>query len=327
MSAMISGDGSTVSDSKMLTIAEDDFQENSGLQQRPSTAPERSSITDTSELSRASFRTARTDVMKKYDLNNDGKFDGQEVENIINEYINTLNKHANLSESHKTQKRIIAFGAIMIILLSLSNFATAFLAVNLSKETRIVNGKMVSKDGSGSAIMTEAAVKNFSSTQINPRERRRSLKEGVMTEWKTFACYTPEEVEEIVSTVAESGIANTILRDRRNVIQRIIPLTGSVTRNYGSSGSRRELQNSLGPMVIEFSEVGVAFVENDPNCVDRGRRLSACGDDQDDCKTIAPSKSKAPSPSPPAVGAQENTVDPQPAAATSEAPSVAPTSA
>lgn len=313
MSIVNSGD----SDSKMVPIAEDDFQENTGQQQRPATAPERSSITDTSELSRASWKTARTDVLKKYDLNNDGKFDGQEVENIINEYINTLNKHANLSESHRFQKRIIAFGAVMIILLSLSNLGTAFLAVNLAKETRIVDGKMVNNDGSDSGIMTEAAVKSFSAPQVTPMESRRSLQDGVMTEWNTFACYSPREVEEIVNTVAESGTANTVLRDEKNVIQQIIPLTGSVTRSYAPSESRRGLQNSLGPMVIEFREVGVAFVQNDPNCV-YGRRLETSdgddGDDGDDDDSVTDKT----------VGGQGNSIDPNPVAPTTTAPTKSP---
>lgn len=226
------------------------------------------------------WKTVRKETMKKYDLNNDGKFDGHEVENIIDEYMSTLYKHQALSTENKSQKKSIAFGAVMIILLSLSNLGTAFLAINLAKETRVVDGKIVNNDGTDSGVKIESAVKSFSAQGIPVQKSRpRVLSEGDEAEWETFACFTSEEVEGMVEAVAESGMANTVVRDKRNVIQRIVPLSGRTNRGYDSNGSGRALQNSLGPMVIKFPEVGVAFVENDPNCVgmSNGRCLQSGG--------------------------------------------------
>jgi len=254
MSTVNSGDGSIVaSGSRMVSISEssgDEFQANPGQQQRPVKTPERSSITATEGVDSGSWRTAKKNVMKKYDLNDDGKFDGQEVENIIDEYINTLNKHANLSESHKVQKKVISFGAVMIILLSLSNLGTAFLAVSLAKETRIVDGKMVNNDGTQSAVLTETAVKTFSGSGLPLVGAGRRLNADGS---RTFACFTEETVEEIFDTVAESGVANTLVRDENNRIGEIIPVQGQASRAQDGT-------------TIDFPNAEVSFVRDHPNC-------------------------------------------------------------
>jgi len=255
MSTVNSGDGSIVaSDSRgMVSISEsgDEFQANPGQQQRPVKTPEGSSITATEGINTAgSWRTAKTNVMKKYDLNNDGKFDGQEVENIIDEYINTLNKHANLSESHKVQKKVISFGAVMIILLSLSNLGTAFLAVSLAKETRIVDGKMVNNDGTQSAVLTETAVKTFSGSGLPLVGAGRRLNADGS---RTVACFDEETVEDILDSVAVSGVANTVVRDENNRIEEIIPVQGQASRAQDGT-------------TIDFPDAGVRFVRDHPDC-------------------------------------------------------------
>jgi len=311
MSTVNSGDGSIVASggSRMVSISEsgDDFQANPGQQQRPVKTPEPSSITDTEGIDSGSWRTAKKNVMKKYDLNHDGKFDGQEVENIIDEYINTLNKHANLSESHKVQKKVISFGAVMIILLSLSNLGTAFLAVSLAKETRIVDGKMVNNDGTQSAVLTETAVKTFSGSGLPPVGAERRLNADGS---RTVACFDEETVEDILDSVAVSGVANTVVRDENNRIEEIIPVQGQATRAQDGT-------------TIDFPNAGVRFVKDHPHCTRNRRDLRRDPVEPSVATTVAEviftiaNGNNNPAPKPPPV-------TPSPVKAPSPAPSTAP---
>eukprot|EP00552_Chaetoceros_brevis_P002711 CAMPEP_0197737156 /NCGR_PEP_ID=MMETSP1435-20131217/7609_1 /TAXON_ID=426625 /ORGANISM="Chaetoceros brevis, Strain CCMP164" /LENGTH=179 /DNA_ID=CAMNT_0043325593 /DNA_START=119 /DNA_END=658 /DNA_ORIENTATION=+ len=148
----------------------------------------------------------------------------------------------------------------MIILLSLSNLGTAFLAVSLAKETRIVDGKMVNNDGTQSAVLTETAVKTFSGSGLPSGSAGRRLNADGS---RTVDCFNEETVEHIIDTVARSGFANTVVRDENNRIEEIIPVQGQASRAQDG-------------MMISFPNAGVKFVRDHPHCIDAasaGRKL------------------------------------------------------
>ena len=137
----------------------------------------------------------------------------------------TLHKQQNLANITKTQSKVIYITICLIILLSLSNLGTTFLAVNLAKEIRIIDGMMVSNDGIKSATATRSSVKACSVVGVEdmglPADRR--LEDDYE---RTIACYTDDEANEIYE-----GRANLVVRDPREpAAERVVPVNGEAQR-------------------------------------------------------------------------------------------------
>ena len=219
------------------------------------------------------WQDAKESIMLKYDKNGDGKLDGSKVGGFVDEYMSTLHKQQSLANVTKTQSKVIYITVIMIILLSVSNLGTAFLAANLAKDIRIIDGRMVSNDGTKSAIATRRSVKAFSVVGVEdmglPADRR--LEDDYET---TIACYTDDEAKEIYNTVVEEGRVNLVVRDPREpAAERVVPVNGEAQRRMLDISrklqSRDSGEGSTFTIMYEFPDSRVRFVPEDFDCVMR----------------------------------------------------------
>jgi len=151
--------------------------------------------------------------MAKYDKNGDGQFDQGEVEGIIDDYMGTIYNKQSLEDSNKTQRKIIIFGAIMIVLLSLSNLGTGIAAAYISKDITVIDGMLVGVDGDESAtkfgdrqaLLTNNSVMRFDTMRLETTSMRRLQDLTVET---TVACIPQDMAAAIGETMRKSGAAN-----------------------------------------------------------------------------------------------------------------------
>jgi uncharacterized protein (UPF0333 family) len=86
--------------------------------------------------------------IKKHDIDNDGQIDENEVRHIIRQLLN--------KERESNDRLCLIFALVFLaVLLAVSNIGTAYLAVQMSKETTInIDGEMVSTSSSKTPIST-----------------------------------------------------------------------------------------------------------------------------------------------------------------------------
>jgi len=167
----------------------------------------------TRQLKDTNWTSARKSIMAKYDKNGDGQFDQGEVEGIIDDYMGTIYNKQSLEDSNKTQRKIIIFGAIMIVLLSLSNLGTGIAAAYISKDITVIDGMLVGVDGDESAtkfgdrqaLLTNNSVMRFDTMRLETTSMRRLQDLTVET---TVACIPQDMAAAIGETMRKSGAAN-----------------------------------------------------------------------------------------------------------------------
>lgn len=158
--------------------------------------------------------------MAKYDKNGDGQFDQSEVEGIIDDYMGTIYNKQSLEDANKTQRKIIIFSTILIVLLSLSNLGTGIApaAYILSKDITVIDGRLMpAMDGDesamkdGQALMTTNSVRRFDAQDLETDSFRRLQDLTVET---TVACIDIKTATAVGQTVAKSGGASLgLVRD------------------------------------------------------------------------------------------------------------------
>ena len=186
--------------------------------------------------------------------------------------MSTLLKEQTLETTTKDQKKLIIIGSIMIILLSVSNLGTAFLAANLAKDISVIDGRMVTNDGMKSAITTRSSVKAFS---VVGREDMDLSDRRLDEDERTIACYTPDEAKDIFNTVREEGRANLVVRDPgSSSIKRILPINIEgqrrmldISRKLESTPRRNLGEEDAFTIMYEFPGSRVRFVPDDFDCV------------------------------------------------------------
>ncbi len=194
-------------------------------------------------LKESSWQSTRQHILTKYDKNGDGVYDVSEVNAIVDDYMATINQNTSLIDTNQNQKKIIMFSALMIILLSISNLGTAFLAVSLAKEVKVSeDGTMTSTDGANTALKTMKKVETMKvlseSVHLSTEERRR------LTGSTSFGCFTKEQVERMYNNAQNGSGTNLILEDK-NVpgVQRTINLAGSTSKLVSDESSVRLLSD------------------------------------------------------------------------------------
>lgn len=235
------------------------------------------------KLKDSNWSSERQSIMQKYDKNGDGKFDVDEVEGIIDDFMATMYSQQSLAHSNQLQKKVIIFGAIMFVLLTLSNLGVGIAVANLSKDIKVVDGKMMGIDGDGtnSALMTAQSVKMFSGAGIQNVNRRRGLNEDDDEDSiKTIACISPKAAKEIFDAVATSGSANIVLDNEVDFSTFVLPIGGDATKMLKTNSLNRRLADEKmaddAPTDDEFSYIfrnaGVMFVADDPMCQPQGSK-------------------------------------------------------
>jgi len=187
------------------------------------------------------FRSRKESILIKYDANGDGVYDNDEVNAIVDDYMNTMSNNSMLADTNEGQKKIMYFAAVMILLLSISNLGTAFLAMTLAKEVKVSSdGIMTSTDGNDTTLMTMDKVDTI------------SVPGNVVTnegEIEYFGCFFAEEVEQLYMNAQEGPGTSLIVEDQRiQGIQRSHFIGGSALRTFSIMGEdpiRRSLHLGL----------------------------------------------------------------------------------
>merc|ERR1740139_1685451 len=115
--------------------------------------------------------STRQEIIKKYDVNGDGVFDAKEINCIMDDYMFITQTNKSLTDSNTNQKKLLSGTFLLIVLLTLSNLGTAFLAVNMSKEVVVVDGKIMANGGS-----QEEAISTMTSVRTLEKEVRGTMK-------------------------------------------------------------------------------------------------------------------------------------------------------
>merc|ERR1740139_1487686 len=106
--------------------------------------------------------STRQEIIKKYDVNRDGVFDAKEINCIMDDYMFITQTNKALTDTNKNQKKLLSGTFLLILLLTLSNLGTSFIAVNMSKEVVVVDGKIMANGGSQEeAISTMTSVRTL----------------------------------------------------------------------------------------------------------------------------------------------------------------------
>lgn len=91
-------------------------------------------------------------VLKKYDLNGDGKLDDAEQQNIGHDIL-------RMEDIARLQKKLLMFAFCVIVFLCISNIATGYLAVVLAKDTKVAEDGVMRKT-SGGNVKTQVCLWN-----------------------------------------------------------------------------------------------------------------------------------------------------------------------
>ncbi len=159
------------------------------------------------------WKSGRQSILHKYDKNGDGIFDTDEVNAIVDDYMDTIRKNVTLIDTNEGMRKLLIFAGVMILLLSLSNLGTALLAAHLAKEITISSdGKLTSADGKETALKTMSTSyimtsgKSFSEEVGNNTESL--LKDGVVIAGTNIKCFDGDEVVNAYNTVVDGGTAS-----------------------------------------------------------------------------------------------------------------------
>lgn len=217
--------------------------------------------------------SSRQSIIKKYDVNGDGVFDTNEINCIMDDFMFMTQTNKSLADTNSNQKKLLIGTFSLIILLSISNLGTALLAVNMSKEVVVVDGKIMANGGSQEeAISTMKSVRNFSksfpeSTRLRDRHRRiLHTVEGDNSalpeddgDTSEVVCFTEEEVESFLASAMNGSGTNLVLSGQAedgSSSTTVIPINGAAT---------------VADNVYSFSNVEFALVDIE-SCVGEDRR-------------------------------------------------------
>ena len=102
----------------------------------------------------SNWQSGRQSILKKYDANGDGVYDTDEVNAIVDDYMATIQNNNALITTNQGQKKLLIFSGIMVLILSISNLGTAFLAANLAKDTHVAEDGTMTSTGNEKGIKT-----------------------------------------------------------------------------------------------------------------------------------------------------------------------------
>ena len=184
--------------------------------------------------------SSRQDIIKKYDVNGDGVFDTNEINCIMDDFMFMMQTNKSLADTNSNQKKLLIGAFFLVVLLSISNLGTALLAVNMSKEIVVVDGKIMANGGSQEeAISTMNTVKTVTKRiQGSPNSRDRNsrklhLKAGTEVDVSALVqggdggvlCFDHEEVQSIFNSAVNGSGTNLVLFGNSTTV---IPLNGEV---------------------------------------------------------------------------------------------------
>jgi len=144
-------------------------------------------------------QTELNKLHNKYDSNDDGMFNAEEVGNIIEDLMKT-------KKTKKSLGRYLSIAVALIAILGVSNIGTAFLADNLTKEFRVNNdGKIVSANNRDIAIKSQLSRATFGGELSLEPKKRRLLENPV----DSCFCMYANHLESIIGAVREGDITLT----------------------------------------------------------------------------------------------------------------------
>eukprot|EP01083_Nonionella_stella_P101954 289620_1 len=238
-------------------------------------------MTKANKLRDSNFGSRRQSIIQKYDKTGDGVFQGEEIDNILDDYMATMQNNNTLIDANSNQKKMLSFASIIIVILSLSNLGTAILAANISKETVVVDGRFVTNDGSADAISTRnsvgtvtkgnAMVAGFGATglQVGSTNSRRNLVEDEDADISApnkeedgldVACFTDGEVNAIFESAINGSGTNIVFQWKEedgSTSRGVVPIHG-----IGHADKER----------VSFPNSGVDFVPDGDNLCSEDRR-------------------------------------------------------
>ena len=203
----------------------------------------------------------RDNIMTKYDVNNDGVFSGAEVKMILNDFAATVKLNNSL-------KRLIGVAIGLIVILSVSNLGTAFLAVNLSKEMHVSSdGTLVANDKEAAVLRTQSHSETFKVKGRLPdmearRRGLRSLADDEENPGANIACLPAEMAEKIFELVSKGSTVAMAIQDVTGVSSSELTMQISGEAMYVAS-SDGELDSFIFPESgIEFKEIDISECVN-----------------------------------------------------------------
>lgn len=218
-----------------------------------------------------SLGSSRQDIIKKYDVNGDGVFDTNEINCIMDDFMFMTQTNKSLVDTNSSQKKLLIGTFFLIVLLSISNLGTALLAVNMSKEVVVVDGKIMANGGSQEeAISTMNSVrtvtKSYPTNESLRNRHRRILNvfEGDISSPTEdvngdAVCFTLEEVQSFFANAVDGSGTNILLEEKDEN-------GSSSTTVININGSA-----SVADDVYTFSNVQFGKVDIE-NCVGETRR-------------------------------------------------------
>jgi len=172
------------------------------------------------------INSSRQDIIKKYDVNGDGVFDTNEINCIMDDFMFMTQTNKSLADTNSNQKKLLIGTFFLIVLLSISNLGTALLAVNMSKEVVVVDGKIMANGGSQEeAISTMNSVrtltKSFPRNEDLRKRHRRILHDVVEGDISSTTegdngdavCFPFAEVESLFDNASNGSGTNIVLEE------------------------------------------------------------------------------------------------------------------
>ena len=127
----------------------------------------------------------------------------------MDDYMFITQTNKSLTDSNSNQKKLLSGTFLLIVLLTLSNLGTAFLAVNMSKEVVVVDGKIMANGGSQEeAISTMTSVRTLTKKSAFMSSLRH-LSETSPTE--KVVCFTADEVQSFFDNAMNGSGTNIVL--------------------------------------------------------------------------------------------------------------------
>ncbi len=193
--------------------------------------------------------STRQVILERYDTDGDGKFDTNEIHSIIDDVVSMTQVIKSLDDTNSQMKKIIIGAFSLIVVLSISNFGTALLAMNMSKEVVVVDGKIMANGGSQEeAISTMTSVrtlkKQFLDTKHHQDRHRRILRQGnifsqgvqgndtplTKDDNKEVICFTSNEVKDLLESTIDGSGTNIVLvgtaAENGSNSRTVIPING-----------------------------------------------------------------------------------------------------
>jgi hypothetical protein len=188
--------------------------------------------------------SSRQEIIKKYDVNGDGVFDTNEINCIMDDFMFMTQTNKSLTDTIYNQKKLLIGTFLLVVLLSISNLGTALLAVNMSKELVVVDGKIMANGGSEEeAISTMTSVrtvfKQFNGTPgkqpvvEDETRRKRHLELLQSGNDGKILCFGREEVQSFFANAMNGSGTNLVLEetaeDGSTTSTRVININGSAS--------------------------------------------------------------------------------------------------